>query len=146
MSERAESEKGPEFQSILSRFRNSSFNLRVVVCRIRLFPTLISKIKWLGSGLPLKNWVKSIFGPRKRLDWWFHQWPSFFQSWSLKLECRWWRHQWAKKRRDCWTFYMSRFKTFEIWYQNVQDKCPVVYRYKNNGYCKDDPEQGAFKL
>ena len=41
-------------QSILSQSRNSSFNSRVVVCRIRLFSTLISKIKWLGFELPLK--------------------------------------------------------------------------------------------
>ena len=41
------------FKSVFSRSRNSSFNFRVVVCRIRLFPTLISKIKWLRSGLPL---------------------------------------------------------------------------------------------
>ena len=40
-------------QSILSRSRNSSFYFRVVVCRIRLFPTLISKINWLWSELPL---------------------------------------------------------------------------------------------
>ena len=31
-----------------------SFKFRVVICRIRLFPTLISKIKWFGSGLPLR--------------------------------------------------------------------------------------------
>ena len=37
----------------LSRFRNSSFNFRIVVERIRLFPTLVSKINWLGSKLPL---------------------------------------------------------------------------------------------
>jgi len=49
------------FQKILSRSRNSSFNFRVVVCRIRLFPTLISKIKWLGSELPL-NWLKIAVG------------------------------------------------------------------------------------
>ena len=42
------------FQSVFSQPRNSSFNFRVVLCRIRLFPTLISKIEWLGSGLPLK--------------------------------------------------------------------------------------------
>jgi len=30
------------------------FKFTVVVFRIRLFPTLISKIKWLGSELPLK--------------------------------------------------------------------------------------------
>ena len=30
------------------------FKLRVVLCRIRPFPTLISKIKWLGSWLPLR--------------------------------------------------------------------------------------------
>ena len=41
-------------QSILSRSRNSSLNFRVVLCRFRLFPTLVSTIKWLGSGLPLK--------------------------------------------------------------------------------------------
>ena len=29
------------------------FKFRVVLCRIRLFPTLISKIKWFGSELPL---------------------------------------------------------------------------------------------
>ena len=29
------------------------FKFRVVLCRIRLFPTLISKIKWLWSELPL---------------------------------------------------------------------------------------------
>ena len=30
-----------------------SFISRIVICRIRLFPTLISKIKWLGSKLLL---------------------------------------------------------------------------------------------
>ena len=40
---------------ILSRSRSSAFYFRVVVCRLRLYPTLISKIKWLRSGLPLKN-------------------------------------------------------------------------------------------
>ena len=32
-----------------------SFKFRVVLCRIRLFSTLILKIKWLGSGLPLNK-------------------------------------------------------------------------------------------
>ena len=31
------------------------FNFRVVLCRIRWFPTLIGKIKWLEHGLPFKN-------------------------------------------------------------------------------------------
>ena len=30
-----------------------SLKFKVVLCRIRLFPTLVSKIKWLGSGLHL---------------------------------------------------------------------------------------------
>ena len=42
-------------QSILILSRYSSFKFIVVVCRIRLFPTLISKIKWLRPGLPLKR-------------------------------------------------------------------------------------------
>ncbi len=33
----------------------ASFYFRVILCRIRIFSTLISKIKWLGSGLPLRN-------------------------------------------------------------------------------------------
>jgi len=40
--------------AIFNRFRvNFKFNFRVVLSRIRLFPTLISMIKWLGSELPL---------------------------------------------------------------------------------------------
>ena len=35
------------FSIDLSWFRNSLINFRVLVCRIRLYPTLISKIKWL---------------------------------------------------------------------------------------------------
>ena len=35
------------------KINKKSFNLRVVLCRIRLFPTLISKIIWLWSELPL---------------------------------------------------------------------------------------------
>ena len=31
----------------------TSFQFRVVLCRIRNFPILISKIKWIGSELPL---------------------------------------------------------------------------------------------
>ena len=41
-------------KSIWSRSRIPSFNFSVVVCRIRLLPTFISKIKWLGPRLPLK--------------------------------------------------------------------------------------------
>ena len=52
-----------------------SFNLRVVLCRIRLFPTLISKIKWLVSELPLNKYINNSFfspimddGPPKKID------------------------------------------------------------------------------
>ena len=37
--------------SIMSRFRNSSFNFREVLCRIRLFPTIISKMDWVWTTL-----------------------------------------------------------------------------------------------
>ena len=43
----------------------TSFKFRVVLCPIGLFPTLISKIRWLGSELP----------PR----WWQWCWWPFFQ-------------------------------------------------------------------
>ena len=58
------------FQSILSQSRNSSFNFRVVVCRIRPFPKFISKIKLLWSGLPLS--------PCEIL--WFFDWSNFKQN------------------------------------------------------------------
>jgi len=32
---------------------------RVVLCRIRLFPTMISRVKWIGSELPLKGRIDS---------------------------------------------------------------------------------------
>ena len=48
------------FQSVLSRSRNLSFNFRIVACRIRLLPTIISKTKWLGSELPLRAVHKSL--------------------------------------------------------------------------------------
>ena len=38
----------------------TSLKFRVVLCQIRLFPTLISKIKWLGSELPLRNFMSRM--------------------------------------------------------------------------------------
>jgi len=43
-------------RSAQNRLKMASFYFRVVLCRIRIFPTLILMIKWLWSGLPLK-WV-----------------------------------------------------------------------------------------
>ena len=40
-------------RSIQNQFKMATCKFSVVPCRIRFFPTLISKIKWLGSGLPL---------------------------------------------------------------------------------------------
>ena len=37
-------------KSTQNRLKMTSFKFRVGLCRIRLFPTLISKIKWLESG------------------------------------------------------------------------------------------------
>ena len=39
----------------------SRFNVRFVLCRIRLFPTLDSRIKWLGSELPLQLNQRGFF-------------------------------------------------------------------------------------
>ena len=58
---------------------NSSFNFRVVVCRIRLFPTLISKIKWLEYWTTLNSigfWL--LKGPN------FHPKKDFSYSRPLK--------------------------------------------------------------
>ena len=46
----------------------TSLKFKVVPCRIRLFPTLISKIKWLGSELPLSNLVDGLEDVADRLD------------------------------------------------------------------------------
>ena len=45
----------------------ASFKFRVVLCRIRLFPTLISKIKWPGCELPLG--CLYTFWPNRTLLW-----------------------------------------------------------------------------
>ena len=39
----------------------TSFKLRVVLCRIRLVPTLFSKIKWLVYGLPISYQKREVF-------------------------------------------------------------------------------------
>ena len=44
---------------IFNRF-GSRFNFRLVLCRIRLFPTLDSRIRWLGSALPLKLYQRGF--------------------------------------------------------------------------------------
>ena len=46
------------------------FKFRVVLCWIHLFPTLISKIKWLESGLPLNDFHFHICGGRNKT--WTH--------------------------------------------------------------------------
>ena len=55
-------------QSILSRSKISSFDFRLVLCRIRLFTTLISKIKWLRSGVPLNQNQHKIFNALKHCN------------------------------------------------------------------------------
>ena len=40
---------------IPDRLKMTSFKFRVVLCRIRLFPTLISKMKWVRSELPFNQ-------------------------------------------------------------------------------------------
>ena len=42
-----------------------------LLCRIRLFPTVISKIKWLGSELPLKTKVLKFLGIQLNHSLWF---------------------------------------------------------------------------
>ena len=42
------------------------FKFRVVICRIRPFPTLISKIEWLESGLPLNAFHFHVFEGRSK--------------------------------------------------------------------------------
>ena len=65
--------------STQSRLKMTLLKLRVVLCWIRLFPTLNQKIKWFGSGLPL-NW---LFLYQKS---YFHQ--VYFQKrfWIIKLK------------------------------------------------------------
>ena len=53
-------------KSSKNRLETKSIIFRVVSSRIRLFPTLISKIKWVGSGLPLKIKVLKFLGSKPR--------------------------------------------------------------------------------
>ena len=59
----------------------ASFTFRVDLCRIRLFPTSISNIKWLGSELPLRI-VKS--------KWHTKLFPWRWCWWQLMLVTLWW--------------------------------------------------------
>ena len=42
---------------------NFQIDFRVVLCRIRLFPTLISKIKWLETELSLIEFILDLHKP-----------------------------------------------------------------------------------
>ena len=57
----------------------TSFKFKVVLCRIRPFPTLISKIKWLWSGLPLK--IQEIHS-----NFWFQLIKLITTNWSLHID------------------------------------------------------------
>ena len=66
-----------------NRLKMTSFQFRVVLCRIRLLPTLISKIKWLGSGLPLKIHLNCRFG--LPLIFWFRHSSFVFKTfWCVR--------------------------------------------------------------
>ena len=43
-------------RSTQNRLKMMSYKFRLVTCWIHLCPTFISKIKWLGSGVPLLKW------------------------------------------------------------------------------------------
>ena len=43
-----------------NRSKMTSFKFRVVLCRIRLFPTVISKLKWHGSELLLASKMQNM--------------------------------------------------------------------------------------
>ena len=58
----------------------TSLKFRVVLCRIRPFPKLISKIKWPGSELPLRPKIDMTGYFSKHFDW------KFFQNIEMRLE------------------------------------------------------------
>ena len=66
--------------TLWSRSGNSLLNFNVVVCRIRLFPTLISKIKWLRCMYALLISSESSI--------WLIKNDSF--AWSNKIRCQLW--------------------------------------------------------
>ena len=47
----------------------ASFKVKVVLCRIRLFPTSISKIKWLGFELSLKGLSFEAINSSEKNNW-----------------------------------------------------------------------------
>ena len=62
------------YDAIFNQFwADLEFNFGVVLCRIRFFPTLISKIKWLGSELPLIR------------NFWLADFLLHFISWFMKF-------------------------------------------------------------
>ena len=60
-------------RSTPNRLKMMSFKFTVVLCRIRLFPTLVSKIKRLGSELPLIR------------NFWLADFLLHFMSWFIKF-------------------------------------------------------------
>ena len=165
MSERVGSDSGFEWrylQSILSRSRNSSIYFTVVLCRIRLFPTLISKISWLESAPPLKCPHPGFSGRWTTLNEVFHQnlvdlreWVIVPEGWSRKytpranVNCNFWRTN-IILSTCCEKYYDPNIKTcqkllfhFLNFLFNRENETEMAYRIFGNciwrsKYCLDD--------
>ena len=102
-----------------------SFNLRSVLCRIRLFPTLISKIKWSELSLmlnefgtsKLKGFIDVNDGSSSdhkliiSFNWWWSFWWPFLDNIS------WWKTRlWTIK----WVYYdYCRLQMQQIFVVNI---------------------------
>ena len=94
-----------DFMSILK------FDFKVVLCRIRLFPTMISKIKWLWSELPLSS-TGLFFAKIGDLKWFFGKKTPFLPKIPKNIQGL--SYFWQK--------------------QHILDENPKRYFYLNHNY------------
>ena len=106
------------------------FKFRVVLCRIRLFPTLILKIKWLGSELPLNikwgassRWTSSQTKlPSGRRAPLYIKVPNSPTRFAHKLA-------WSKKVIPDWWIPIGNFKSFWNALDFSPESVPVLPNY-----------------
>ena len=121
-------------QTIFSLSRNSSFNFRVVLCRIRLFATLISKINGLGIDFPLMKILKfpGIYPNLIKIILSTPRWPNPDRwYWTGKISG-------SRKKR------MKSFKILKVWKKADDQFTFIFYYFLDISFILRSEESGLF--
>lgn len=110
-----------KMQKVQSRGKSikmTPFSFKVVPCRIRLFPTMILALKWLGTGLPLKiisekwRWKESESGSEISFKTSIRSGYRYTNKITWSSWLRIWKFHWRWRTRSYRTQWFAQVSTF----------------------------------